>query len=395
MVNRPFYSLFSLLLIFTAYVTASGAVPKLAIPTYAPPGSAAWKGWQAVGPNGLGFMIINLKNGDDTKFRPEVAAAVQSAQRDGIPVLAYTYTSYGKRDVKAVLERIDAHYNNYKTLDGIFVDEAATDCNDSNRFAGTQLKYYRQITDRIRSKSGRHLVVYNPGTMPPTDCWMPLVDILLTHENKGLKSYQEHYDDAAWVRQFPPERFWHLVYSVATEAEMREVVNLACKRGVGYLYVTHAGLPNPWSEVPPYLAAEAEAWTGHAVPKATPQAGKLAAIRFRSPKGTNQQIFIDVDQRLSTGFRSPSIGVGAEFLIEVSGTGSASMLRYTGSGTDWTWTPLPVTVRVVAPEPGIDVLLFDPEPLGNAKTVKLQSLTVDGGWNPLHITDPVRWEVTK
>lgn len=398
MVNRLKSTLSCLLLLIVSVNVAAqnaGAVRKLAIPAYAPPGSAAWKEWQALGPGALGFMIVNLRNGDDTKFQPEVAAAVQSAQHDGIPVLAYTYTSYGKRDVKTILERIDAHYSNYKTLDGIFVDESPTDCNEANQFAGTQFKYYQQITERIRSKSGRHMVVYNPGTAPPTDCWMALVDILLTHENNGLKFYQEHYEDAPWTRHYPSERFWHLVYSVATEAEMKAVIDLARKRGVGYLYVTHAGLPNPWGEVPPYLSAEAAAWTGQDVAKTTPKAGKLVAIRLRSPKGTNQQIFIDVDQKSSTGFRSPTIGVGAEFLIEVSGAGSASLMRYTGTGLDWAWMRLPVMVQVFVLEPGVIVVQFDPEPLGNTKVVKLQSLTVDGSWNPLHVTDPVRWEVAK
>ena len=103
---------------------------RIAVPSYQNPGTSVWNGWAAQGPGAVGIMIVDLKSGDNTTYSSSVDAAIQKARKQGIYVLGYTYTSYGARNPATIRQRIDALYQNY-LVDGIFFDEAPTDCNAS------------------------------------------------------------------------------------------------------------------------------------------------------------------------------------------------------------------------------------------------------------------------
>jgi Spherulation-specific family 4 len=171
---------------------------RLGAPSYQNPGSAEWAGWAAPGARAVGIMIVNLNNGDDETYYASVAQAIRATRKNGIFVLGYTYTGYGKRDPKIVREKIDAVYRNY-LVDGIFLDEVPTGCNASNPYFSTQFLYYQQLTNYVREKAGARLTVLNPGTYSPSDCWMGITNILMNWEDQGLETYRDSYVDYAWV----------------------------------------------------------------------------------------------------------------------------------------------------------------------------------------------------
>ena len=49
-------------------------------------------------------------------------------------------------------------------FDGIFFDEAPTDCNASNPFLPTQFLYYETLTNYVREKRSAQISVLIPGT---------------------------------------------------------------------------------------------------------------------------------------------------------------------------------------------------------------------------------------
>jgi len=60
------------------------------------------------------------------------------------------------------------------------------------------------------------------------------------------------------VAHYSPRHFWHLIYSTPTVSALAQVIRLSRRRHAGFVYVTGAGLPNPYGGLPSdsYWAAE-------------------------------------------------------------------------------------------------------------------------------------------
>ena len=173
-----------IVIIMFAAVMATGQT-RLGAPSYQDPGSPQWTAWAAPGAKAIGIMIVNLNNGNDETYYPSVDRAIRATRKKGIFVIGYTYTGYGARDPQIVRRKIDAVYRNY-LVDGIFFDEAPTDCNSSNPFFPTEFLYYEALTNYVREKAGARITVLNPGTYSPSDCWMGITNILMNWEDQGL-----------------------------------------------------------------------------------------------------------------------------------------------------------------------------------------------------------------
>ena len=255
--NLRFFAILTVVCVFGLLITVPAARGQtIAIPSYTVPGSKTWKTWAAY-PQSAKIMIINLNNGDDTAYHPNVQAAVQAAQASGITVLGYTYTQWGKRNPAVVEQVIQSERSNYN-VDGIFLDQAPTSCTDRTPFGETTYQYYQNLYTYIHAAGGTGITVLNPGTQPFTDCWMNVTDILVNWENSGISNYQHKYVNASWVYNYSSSRFWHLLYSVSRQSDMVTAFNLARTRNAGWIYVTNDGADgNPWDNVPSYWNAEA------------------------------------------------------------------------------------------------------------------------------------------
>jgi len=104
--------------------------------------------------------------------------------------------------------------------------------------------------------------VLNPGSPVPS-CYRDAADVLVTFEGSyanyiGSPDRQPlDYVPLGWTEQHP-DQIWHIVYGATTTGKMERVMALSRERGAGYVYVTDAGLPNPFGTLPPadYWLAE-------------------------------------------------------------------------------------------------------------------------------------------
>jgi hypothetical protein len=375
-------------------LSAAYGQSRIAVPSYSIPGDSTWNAWEAEGPGAVGLMIVNLNNGDDTTYHAAVDQAIRAARKKGVFVLGYVYTQYGKRALTTVHSRIDSVYRNY-LVDGIFFDEVPTECDAANPFGGTQFQYYEELTNYVRrQRAGARLTVLNPGTESPNDCWMGITNILVNAEANGLASYQNNFTDYAWTHQYPPERFWHIVYAVST-SDMQTVIALALRRGAAWVYDTDATLPNPYDTVPSYWASEANRvmqqgvqapfvtfWPDSSDGSGGIKAGRVA-FRWHAVNGSDWRIFLDTDQNASTGYHGGGILVGADYLFEAKADGSATLSVYTGNGTNWSWSPVSANAAISFPDAGINLGQIDKKAIAPSQALNQQIRSLDSRGNTL------------
>jgi hypothetical protein len=73
--------------------------------------------------------------------------------------------------------------------------------------------------------------------------------------------------------------------------------------------------------------------------------------------------------------------LGAEYLLQ--GDASGGLFRYTGSGTDWSWTEVAANAELNAPDANLRVASFDTAGLAGTKTLNYQIRALDASGNPL------------
>jgi hypothetical protein len=224
----------------------SSQLQRIAIPAYFPPGEA-WDRMAQAAPT-VDVVVMNPQNGPGSARQDAYARQVARSHEAGLRVLGYVPTGYGERGAGEVRAEIENYYAWYG-VDGIFFDEASTDCARSG--------YYGGLTDHVKARDDEALTVLNPGTRTG-ECYMAVADVLVTFEDT-YETYVSGYSAPDWVPDYPPDRFWHLVHSAPDTEAMRRAVDLGRERNAGYLYVTPDLPPNPWDTLPPegYWRAEA------------------------------------------------------------------------------------------------------------------------------------------
>jgi len=216
---------------------------QIAAPSYWYPATSPWSGLVAGAPK-VAFAIINPDSGPSSSISTQYLEQTKTCQGNGIKVLGYVHTSYGTRSIAVVQAEIDLYYSWY-AVDGIFLDEASTDC--------SLLSYYSKVHQAIHNQSCTSLVVLNPGT-DTNACYTTVSDILCTFEN--TYSVYEEYNPPSWVFNYPASRFWHIVFSTPTASQMQSAVQLSSTRNVGFLYITDGQGSNPYEGLPSYWTSE-------------------------------------------------------------------------------------------------------------------------------------------
>ncbi|MCS6963642.1 spherulation-specific family 4 protein [Thermoflexus sp.] len=238
---------------------AGTPVLRVAVPAYwDPEPGAEWPGleWRRLlnGTPLVGMVVINPDNGPGSSPDPAYSHLVQAARIKGIRVLGYVYTQYGTRPLSSVQLDISRHYS-WHAVDGIFLDEASTDC-------AREAFYYRPLYNWIKTTYGpTQVVALNPGTQT-NECYVLASDVLLTFEEACVQdasandcSNYRSWALAGWETNYPPDRFWHLVYDVPA-AYLANVLAKARSSHVRWVYVTSDGGPNPWDTLPTYWELE-------------------------------------------------------------------------------------------------------------------------------------------
>lgn len=215
----------------------AAAAQSMAVPAYFYPGSY-WNQMDQAQPHPQ-VAVMNPASGPGSARDPQYVSAVRAAHAAGITVVGYVYTSYARRALAAVKSDIDAYYRWYG-VDGIFLDEARTDCGSE--------PYYAKLNSYVKGKGGIARTILNPGTQT-NECYVAAADILLTFEGSDSQ-YVNSYSAPAWVARYSPSHFWHVIYATPTLSAMAQAVQLSKARGAGYVYVTPATLPNPYGGLP-------------------------------------------------------------------------------------------------------------------------------------------------
>jgi hypothetical protein len=216
---------------------------KIAIPSYFAPGSL-WT-WMENSLPKESIVIANPSSGPGGTIDQNYAAQVERSRAANLTVLGYVYTNYGRRPQAEVRSDIDKYYSWYG-VDGIFLDEASTDCSLAT-------SYYRDLSGYVGDKGGK--VILNPGTQT-NECYMAAADIIVNFEDTYVNYASDSYTQPGWIKEYPASRFLHLIHAAATTAEMRDAVRLSRERNAGFVYATSDTLPNPWDTLPPYLRDE-------------------------------------------------------------------------------------------------------------------------------------------
>lgn len=285
--------LISVLSLASAAGLAWGAVGSqvasqtIAVPSYFYPDSGGagslWDRTDGGAPT-VSHAIVNPASGPGIARDPQYAAQVEKSQAAGLTILGYVPTAYAgttrsDRTVAAVEADIDKYYEWYG-VDGVFLDEASTDC----QYATSPTSYYNEIYQHVKARGGDQAVAINPGTQT-AECYMSVSDVVMNFEGSHEK-YVSSYAAPAWVEGYDPDRFWHLVYDSPDATTMKQDIAASKGRNAGQIYVTPDVLPNPWDTLPPsrYFEAEQQLVAGSKAPLITPISPKPnATTRDRTP----------------------------------------------------------------------------------------------------------------
>ena len=229
-------SLTTMMTTLLMFATSAGT-QNMAIPAYFYPGSY----WTQMDQSSSRpeIAVMNPNSGPGYSPDPSYVSAIRAAQAAGITVVGYVDTNYGSRSLSAVESDVTSYYNWYG-VDGVFFDQASTDCSYSS--------YYAALNSFVKAKSDTARTILNPGTQT-SQCYVADADILLTFEG-SYRSYVNSYSAPSWITQYSATHFWHIVYATARNAAMTRAVTMSKKRGAGYVYVTPDMLPNPYDTLP-------------------------------------------------------------------------------------------------------------------------------------------------
>lgn len=189
-------------------------------------------------------MVANPDSGPGPAVDPSWVTAIGQAQQAGIHIIGYVYTDYGLRPLADVESDINEFVSWYG-VDGIFLDEAASDVAD--------LGYYQALYQYIHSLSAGFTVVLNPGVYPDQS-YLSAADVINVFE--GSYSSYKRLQVPAWAKSAPPNQLSYTVYAVPNSGALQNVLGTAITNRVGYVYVTDRTLPNPYGQLPSYWSKE-------------------------------------------------------------------------------------------------------------------------------------------
>jgi hypothetical protein len=214
---------------------------RFGIPAYGYPGTGVWESFDGLPAGSL--VVMDPDNGPGAAIDPRYSAVASAANRQGLNLLGYVTSGYGRASAAAMEEAIERYREWYGTT-GLFIDQAPASSSSSPA-----------IVETVRLARRRSLTVaINPGQpdIDPDDA--TLVDHVLNFEGPYSTYERTRFPD--WVGGFPGHKFWHLVYEVRSVRTMHEVAATARSAHAGIVYITDATMPNPYDRMPAYWRDE-------------------------------------------------------------------------------------------------------------------------------------------
>jgi hypothetical protein len=230
-------------------VDAPGVRPgtiHMAVPAYFYPGPD-WQRLVAAAPT-VGMIVFNPNSGPGTAADPNYTQAIMRAEAAGIIVLGYVATSYGQRAEADIVADIDAYYNLYPAVSGIYLAEGPTesDC------PGLEDEY-RRLVAAAQARDPRAYTAVGTRYCPTYTYFFDLT----VQFARDWTEYQS-YVPPSWMPANSPERFCHFVNGVPVSAASA-ALSRAVANGAGWVFVTDEVDPNPWAGLPTYFDDEVRA----------------------------------------------------------------------------------------------------------------------------------------
>jgi hypothetical protein len=217
-------------------------VPRLIVPAYFHPSLAA-EDWARMARQAaqIRAIVLNPASGPGEQPDPAYITALQPLKEAGVTIAGYVDTNYGQRPWRAALADIE-QYQDWYGIDGVLYDRVSA--------GPAELRHYALLARRAR-KLGAETVVFNHG-VHPHDGYARHADVLGTFE--GPWSVYLEQAVPQWTRSWPPDRFYHVVYSVPPE-HLASAFMVAGRRRAGSVYVTDHGGGNPYNRLPALVPA--------------------------------------------------------------------------------------------------------------------------------------------
>ncbi len=179
------------------------------------------------------IVIVNPDSGPHPDMGRDYAEAVATLRRAGVQVYGYATLSYGERSYAALARDVD-RYREALDIDGVFLDQAASD--------HEALRPALALADHHR-RAGIAVAV-NPG--------QPLMPSVAFTAFDAVVTFEGSVDDYLAFDATPHDGWtakdWHLVYGVPAH-ECSEILDLAARRGAHYAFASTGHLPNPWGSI--------------------------------------------------------------------------------------------------------------------------------------------------
>jgi hypothetical protein len=221
---------------------ASSACQSAVVPAYFSPGGD----WMRAAESRpvpavmiLDITGIGAGSSPDRKFQ----AAVHRAQAAGIEVMGYSATDYGRRPAASVEADVRNYAAWYHVTD-MFLDQSAS--------GGSELGYYRGLSDYIHRMHPGSTIMLNPGTYPDRQ-YMAIGDIVMVYENSFANLTDLQVPN--WVRDYPAARFAYAIYATPG-SRLADAITLSRQGHAGYVYVTDGEQPDPYRALPDYWSSE-------------------------------------------------------------------------------------------------------------------------------------------
>jgi hypothetical protein len=213
------------------------APPRLVVPAYFHPAvhPDQWE-WLAGNAAQVRLVILNIANGPGTGPEAPFKETTERLRSAGVPVIGYVDTNYGSRPARQIMTELGQYLDWYE-VNGVCLDRVAS--------ASANLAYYGALTARVR-KLGAEVVFFNHGVYP-CEAYAEHADLLGTFE--GPWHVYRRLNVPRWAMAWPPEKFYHVVYSVPAE-QFGAAAQLAVQRHAASVYITERGGANPYDCLP-------------------------------------------------------------------------------------------------------------------------------------------------
>jgi hypothetical protein len=185
--------------------------------------------------------IVNPASGPGFSKDSNYESGIADLKSAGVTVLGYVSTAYTNRDLASVKADMDRWKSWYPAVDGIFFDE-------QTNWGGSE--WYYEEADNYAESKGLRFTVGNPGANS-IPSYLDTVDVVLIYESPGLPNLS-NYQSWSSANNAKLGMIPFAVGSMPTKW-IEDATSL-----VGWIYVTHDVLPNPWDSLPPYFESMAD-----------------------------------------------------------------------------------------------------------------------------------------